>query len=71
MPTMTPLKQARMAKGMMAKQFAAELGITDRYYSELENGRRPSFWLAKRIAECLGMPLDELFPAFQIGRAHV
>lgn len=62
MPTMTPLKRTRINRNILAKQVAAELGITDRYYSEIENGRTPSFRLARRISESLAMPLDDLFP---------
>lgn len=66
MPQMTPLKQARQNLNLQSKQVAEALGITEQYYSEIENGRTPSFKTAKRIAEYLGMPIGRLFPAYDV-----
>lgn len=66
MPRMTPLKEARQEQGIQAKAVAEAVGITDQYYSEIENGRRPGFWLAKRISEFIGQPIGLLFPAYSV-----
>ncbi len=66
MPQMTPLKQARQDKGLKSLDVAAAIGITEQYYSEIENGRTPSFRLARRISLHLGMPMRLLFSAFDV-----
>ena len=66
MPQMTPLKQARLGRGVQSKQVAEALGISEQYYSEIENGHTPSFRTAKKIAEYLGMPIGRLFAAYDV-----
>lgn len=67
MPKMTQLKATRRGKGIMSKQIAAALAITEQYYCEIENERRlPSFKLARRISELLNVPLGQLFPAYNV-----
>lgn len=66
MPIMTPLKRIRQSRELQAKQVAEALEITEQYYSEIENGRTPSFKLAKKISEYLGVPLGQLFAAYDV-----
>ena len=56
------LKDARTAKNMTMKQIAAELGITESYYSLIENGDRQKTMdisLAKKLSEILSIPVPE------------
>jgi putative transcriptional regulator len=49
------LKNIRLQKNKTQKKIAEEIGITDAFYSMIENGnRRPSPQVAKRIANILG-----------------
>jgi transcriptional regulator with XRE-family HTH domain len=49
------LKRIRLQENKTQKMIADEIGITDGFYSMIENGsRRPSPQVAKRIADILG-----------------
>lgn len=63
---MTPLKAARQERALQAKAVAEAVGVSEQYYSEIENGRLPSFRLAKRISEYIGQPMGLLFPAYDV-----
>jgi transcriptional regulator with XRE-family HTH domain len=57
------LKDARTAKNMTMKQIAAELGITESYYSLIENGDRQKTMdisLAKKLSEILSIPVEKI-----------
>lgn len=69
MPQMTSLKQVRLSLGVQSKQVAEALGISEQYYSEIENGRTPSFRTAKRIAEYFAKPIGLLFAAYDVSGA--
>ncbi len=55
------LRKKRMEKGLQAKDMAYALKIEASTYSRIESGQtRISLDMAKKIAETLQMPLDEL-----------
>ena len=57
------LKDARTAKNLTMKQIAAELGITESYYSLIENGDRQKTMdisLAKKLSEILSIPVEKI-----------
>lgn len=55
-------KQDVIKLGMNMRQFAERLGIGQYYWSVILNGKRsPSPALAKRIADEIGKPLQEVF----------
>ncbi len=59
----TRLRLAREARGLYAYQVAREVGITRTQYSLIENRLvLPAPWLARRIAEVIGLDADDLFP---------
>jgi putative transcriptional regulator len=56
------LKTVRMKKGFLQKQLSDAVGVSESYYSQLENGsRRMSLPVAQKIAQVLGVSLDDLF----------
>ena len=57
------LKDARTAKNLTMKQISAELGITESYYSLIENGDRQKTMdiaLAKKLSEILSIPVEKI-----------
>jgi len=53
------LREVRKKKGLRQSDLAKKVGV---FQSEIETGeRKPSVYLAKRIATALGVSLDELF----------
>ena len=57
------LKEARTKKDMTMKQIAVELGITESYYSLIENGDRQKAMdisLAKKLSEILDIPVEKI-----------
>ena len=57
------LKEARTKKDMTMKQIAVELGITESYYSLIENGDRQKMMdisLAKKLSEILDIPVEKI-----------
>ncbi len=55
------IKEIREKKGILQKDLAARLGIANNTFSQYENGKRePDVETLKRIAEALGVSLDEL-----------
>lgn len=58
----TPLKTARIKKGITVEEMARKLQMSTSYYYKIEQGVRiPNIYIAKRIAELLGGTIDELF----------
>lgn len=56
------LKKARTEKGLTLKNVSKSAGISECYYSQIENGRRnASPTVAKRIATVLGIPWENFF----------
>jgi len=56
------LREVRRRKGLRQSDLAKKVGIFQSEISEIETGeRKPSVYLAKRIAKALGVSLDELF----------
>ena len=58
------MRAARVKLGLSTYQVAEEAGISQSYYSSLENGTRGShisIELMRRIAKVLGVPWMELF----------
>lgn len=57
------VKKAREATGFTQVKVASEVGISDRYYQEIEAGKSiPNVVTAQRIAKALGKTVEELFP---------
>ena len=55
---LTPIKLARLQKGLRQWDLCRELGISESYFSRIETGKvRPSDQQAKRIAELLDCPI--------------
>lgn len=51
----------RKQKGMTQKDISNKIGITRAAYANIENGKRnPSYHMAKRISNELGVTIDEL-----------
>ena len=51
-----------LKRGMNMRQFAERVEITQHYWSNIMNGKRfPSAAVAKRIADELGKPIQEVF----------
>jgi len=58
---MQTIKEAREAKGMTQEQFAKAVGVTQGAVAQWENGiTHPSFEKLAKIAETLGVTVDEL-----------
>lgn len=58
----TPLKAARINKGIEVEEISQKLKISSSYYYKIERGvRKPNIYLAKSIAELLGGTVDEIF----------
>lgn len=56
-----PVKVWRSHRGMTAKDLAAQAGLSAPYVSEIEGGKKEgSLSAMKRIAEALGVDLDDL-----------
>ena len=56
------LREVRIKKGLRQSDLAKRVGVFQSEISEIETGeRKPSVYLAKRIARALGVSLDELF----------
>lgn len=58
------LKEKRTERGLTMKQMAAQLDITESYYSLIEGGERQKkmdISLAKKLSEVLGMPAERVF----------
>ena len=57
------LKEARTKKDLTMKQIAVELGITESYYSLIENGDRKKMMdisLANKLSEILDIPVEKI-----------
>ena len=51
-----------LKRGMNMRQFAERINITQYYWSNIMNGKRyPSAAVAKRIADEIGKPIQEVF----------
>ena len=58
------IKEFRKKKGLRQTDLARLVGIFQSELSEIERGiRKPSVYLAKKIAKALGASLDDLFSA--------
>lgn len=58
---MQNIKEARQMKGITQEQLAKMLGITQGAVAQWENGlTHPSFDMLPKVAEALGMTVDEL-----------
>ena len=58
---MKTIEEARKAKGLTQEQLAKMLGITQGAIAQWENGlTHPSFEMLPKLAEILGMTVDEL-----------
>lgn len=55
------LRQARIRLGLTQQQVAERVGISQNYYSEIENGKSCSMAVGLRIAEILGVDPRVLF----------
>ena len=54
----------RLKRGFSQRKVAREAGLSYQHYARIENGERGkkvSFLIVGRIAEALGVTLDELF----------
>jgi len=58
------IREFRKRKGLRQVDLARLVGIFQSELSEIERGtRKPSVYLAKKIAKALGVSLDDLFPS--------
>jgi len=58
------IREFRKRKGLRQIDLARMVGIFQSELSEIERGlRKPSVYLAKKIAKALGVSLDDLFLA--------
>jgi len=58
------IREFRKKKGLRQTDLARLVGIFQSELSEIERGiRKPSVYLAKKIAKALGVGLDDLFSA--------
>lgn len=58
------IKEIRQQRGLRQVDLARMVGVFQSEISEIENGKRkPSVYLAKRIAKALRVSLDDLFSA--------
>ncbi len=58
------IREIRRARGLRQVDLARIVGVFQSEISEIENGkRRPSVYLAKKIAKALRVSLDDLFSA--------
>lgn len=58
------LKEKRTERGLTMKQMAAQLEITESYYSLIESGERQKkmdISFAKKLSEILDMPAECIF----------
>jgi putative transcriptional regulator len=56
------IRELRKKKRLKQADLAEKVGIFQSELSEIETGvRKPSVYLAKRIARALGVSLDEIF----------
>lgn len=70
MRPMSPLKRARLARGLTQQDMADQLGIARPTLANYEVGRyRPSLVLANRIARTLQLPIDQLFFAESVSES--
>jgi transcriptional regulator with XRE-family HTH domain len=61
--TVPPLKVARIASGLKQEELAELAGVTRQTIGALEGGSSPRLRTAQALAEALGVPIAELFPA--------
>lgn len=55
------LKQIRNTKGLLQREISDKYGISQSYYSQIENGyRSPSLDFAKKIALALNISLEDV-----------
>jgi len=58
------IREFRKKRGLRQTDLAKMVGIFQSELSEIERGiRKPSVYLAKKIAKALGVSLDDLFSA--------
>lgn len=63
---MSNLRELRTKKGMTLKQLSENIGIPIGTLGNYEQGfRTPRFATANTIAEYFGVPIEEIFPAYQ------
>ena len=56
------LKQIRNTRGILQREITDKYGISQSYYSLIENGyRNPSLDFAKKIASALNISLDDVY----------
>ena len=56
------LKQIRNTRGLLQREITDKYGISQSYYSLIENGyRNPSLDFAKKIASALNISLEDVY----------
>lgn len=56
------IKQARNKRGLTQKNLADIVGISEKWLSKIESGKQnPTVSLAIRIADALGVKVDDIF----------
>lgn len=59
---MSKLKELRTNANLSQNELAIKVGVTPKYIGFLENEERtPSLDVAKRIADCFNLTVDEIF----------
>lgn len=57
------IKQFRKSRGLTALELASKLGVREQTVFRYQSGEiTPSLEMSRRIAEVLGVTVDELFP---------
>lgn len=59
------IKYFRLKKGLTQENVARHCNISREYYNKIENGFIPSLKIAYKIADCLGVFIDELWKYYK------
>ena len=63
------LKEIRLSKNLLQKDIVEKCNISVAFCSLMESGKRnPSMKTAQRIAQFLGITLDEFYQALQLSK---
>lgn len=66
------LKQIRNTRGILQRDITDKYGISQSYYSLIENGyRNPSLDFAKKISLALNISLDEVYKVLEVQSGEI
>lgn len=63
----SPIRAWRQHRGMKQGALAAACGVSQGHISDIESGKAASLDLERRVANALGVTLDDLEPALEAG----